>query len=137
MTHCGTKPLPTEGTGTVNGKIDEITLEDQMALLARSARRRGASGCRESFGECGSRVGKMNDVIQGMVPQAPGDPSLGAMSLTAQAELELELSLRGSLLVQQQRRIVQLEDEVRSMPYNLIPVPVSRALDLLTVMCSA
>jgi len=35
------------------------------------------------------------------------------MSLSAQAELELELSLRGSLLVQQQRRIVQLEDELQ------------------------
>jgi SHAQKYF class myb-like DNA-binding protein len=37
----------------------------------------------------------------------------GAISLSAQAELELELSLRGSLLVQQQRRIVQLEDELQ------------------------
>mmetsp|Transcript_23941 Transcript_23941/g.50809 ORF Transcript_23941/g.50809 Transcript_23941/m.50809 type:complete len:281 (-) Transcript_23941:675-1517(-) len=36
-----------------------------------------------------------------------------AVSLSAQAELELELSLRGSLLVQQQRRIVQLEDELQ------------------------
>jgi len=35
------------------------------------------------------------------------------VSLSAQAELELELSLRGSLLVQQQRRIVQLEDELQ------------------------
>ena len=45
-------------------------------------------------------------------PQAqPGmDQSI---SLSAQAELELELSLRGSLLVQQQRRIVQLEDELQ------------------------
>jgi len=44
-------------------------------------------------------------------------PQLGAeqssISLSAQAELELELSLRGSLLVQQQRRIVQLEDELQ------------------------
>jgi len=37
----------------------------------------------------------------------------GPISLSAQAELELELSLRGSLLVQQQRRIVQLEDELQ------------------------
>ena len=37
----------------------------------------------------------------------------GGISLSAQAELELELSLRGSLLVQQQRRIVQLEDELQ------------------------
>jgi len=36
-----------------------------------------------------------------------------SISLSAQAELELELSLRGSLLVQQQRRIVQLEDELQ------------------------
>jgi SHAQKYF class myb-like DNA-binding protein len=35
------------------------------------------------------------------------------ISLSAQVELELELSLRGSLLVQQQRRIVQLEDELQ------------------------
>ena len=35
------------------------------------------------------------------------------VSLSAQVELELELSLRGSLLVQQQRRIVQLEDELQ------------------------
>ena len=38
----------------------------------------------------------------------PGDFTLGA-----QAELELELSLRGSLLVQQQRRIAQLEEELQ------------------------
>jgi len=49
----------------------------------------------------------------------PGAMSLGqpdhqpSISLSAQAELELELSLRGSLLVQQQRRIVQLEDELQ------------------------
>ncbi len=48
-----------------------------------------------------------------------GQPPGGALteqpsiSLSAQAELELELSLRGSLLVQQQRRIVQLEDELQ------------------------
>jgi hypothetical protein len=42
--------------------------------------------------------------------QMPEQPSI---SLSAQAELELELSLRGSLLVQQQRRIVQLEDELQ------------------------
>ena len=45
------------------------------------------------------------------------EPTLGnpleAVSLSAQAELELELSLRGSLLVQQQRRIGQLEDELQ------------------------
>merc|ERR1712050_217406 len=40
-------------------------------------------------------------------------PDQPAVSLSAQAELELELSLRGSLLVQQQRRIVQLEDELQ------------------------
>jgi len=52
--------------------------------------------------------------VAGAMPN-PGsmmDPG-GAMSLSAQAELELELSLRGSLLVQQQRRIVQLEDELQ------------------------
>lgn len=41
-------------------------------------------------------------------PQA-GMGEQPSISLSAQAELELELSLRGSLLVQQQRRIVQLE----------------------------
>jgi SHAQKYF class myb-like DNA-binding protein len=41
-------------------------------------------------------------------PQGPAGPA----PLSLQAELELELSLRGSLLVQQQRRIVQLEDEL-------------------------
>merc|ERR1719272_1415655 len=40
-------------------------------------------------------------------------PEQPSISLSAQAELELELSLRGSLLVQQQRRIVQLEDELQ------------------------
>jgi len=45
--------------------------------------------------------------------QMPQDQSQPAISLSAQAELELELSLRGSLLVQQQRRIVQLEDELQ------------------------
>ena len=47
--------------------------------------------------------------------QAPpqGDVGTAPISLSAQAELELELSLRGSLLVQQQRRIVQLEDELQ------------------------
>ena len=44
---------------------------------------------------------------------APNIPEQPAASLSAQAELELELSLRGSLLVQQQRRIVQLEDELQ------------------------
>jgi len=43
----------------------------------------------------------------------PGIPEQPQVSLSAQAELELELSLRGSLLVQQQRRIVQLEDELQ------------------------
>lgn len=42
-----------------------------------------------------------------------GMPEQASISLSAQAELELELSLRGSLLVQQQRRIVQLEDELQ------------------------
>ena len=48
----------------------------------------------------------------GAVQQQGGDGG-GPISLSAQAELELELSLRGSLLVQQQRRIVQLEDELQ------------------------
>jgi len=42
-----------------------------------------------------------------------GGHEQASISLSAQAELELELSLRGSLLVQQQRRIVQLEDELQ------------------------
>ena len=47
-------------------------------------------------------------------PGLPGmPPDQPSISLSAQAELELELSLRGSLLVQQQRRIVQLEDELQ------------------------
>jgi len=52
---------------------------------------------------------------QGAPPQAhPGAiPEQPSISLSAQAELELELSLRSSLLVQQQRRIVQLEDELQ------------------------
>jgi len=54
----------------------------------------------------------------GGVPGAMGGAMGGggqqaSISLSAQAELELELSLRGSLLVQQQRRIVQLEDELQ------------------------
>lgn len=48
--------------------------------------------------------------ISGPPGALPEQPSI---SLSAQAELELELSLRGSLLVQQQRRIVQLEDELQ------------------------
>ena len=46
-------------------------------------------------------------------PQAQPGMDQSSISLSAQAELELELSLRGSLLVQQQRRIVQLEDELQ------------------------
>jgi SHAQKYF class myb-like DNA-binding protein len=46
-------------------------------------------------------------------PMAQGGIEHSSISLSAQAELELELSLRGSLLVQQQRRIVQLEDELQ------------------------
>ena len=46
-------------------------------------------------------------------PTPPQGLETGPISLSAQAELELELSLRGSLLVQQQRRIVQLEDELQ------------------------
>ena len=42
-----------------------------------------------------------------------GNPLEAGNPLSAQAELELELSLRGSLLVQQQRRIGQLEDELQ------------------------
>ena len=52
----------------------------------------------------------MQDPTRGHAPNHPEQP---AVSLSAQAELELELSLRGSLLVQQQRRIVQLEDELQ------------------------
>jgi len=50
-----------------------------------------------------------------MVPAGMGGQMAeqASISLSAQAELELELSLRGSLLVQQQRRIVQLEDELQ------------------------
>jgi len=50
-----------------------------------------------------------------MVPTGMGGQMAeqASISLSAQAELELELSLRGSLLVQQQRRIVQLEDELQ------------------------
>ena len=49
----------------------------------------------------------------GAVQPQQGPDGGGPISLSAQAELELELSLRGSLLVQQQRRIVQLEDELQ------------------------
>jgi len=48
-----------------------------------------------------------------MAPMTQGGLEQLSISLSAQAELELELSLRGSLLVQQQRRIVQLEDELQ------------------------
>ena len=55
--------------------------------------------------------------MDGVTGVGPGPLSMPehqpAISLSAQAELELELSLRGSLLVQQQRRIVQLEDELQ------------------------
>ena len=59
--------------------------------------------------------GVVNDpaALAAAAPQQPGLDSAGSISLSAQAELELELSLRGSLLVQQQRRIVQLEDELQ------------------------
>ena len=53
--------------------------------------------------------GAMVQAEQPQGQQAQGGP----ISLSLQAELELELSLRGSLLVQQQRRIVQLEDELQ------------------------
>jgi len=48
-----------------------------------------------------------------MGAQGMAEQQQASISLSAQAELELELSLRGSLLVQQQRRIVQLEDELQ------------------------
>lgn len=53
-----------------------------------------------------------------MQPQGQGQGGQGQagqqpITLRAQAELELELSLRGSLLVEQQRRIVQLEEELQ------------------------
>ena len=53
--------------------------------------------------------------LEAVAAHAPQQQGLetGPISLSAQAELELELSLRGSLLVQQQRRIVQLEDELQ------------------------
>merc|ERR1719359_2154720 len=54
--------------------------------------------------------GNAQPVPAGQPGPMPEQPSI---SLSAQAELELELSLRGSLLVQQQRRIVQLEDELQ------------------------
>jgi len=59
--------------------------------------------------------GQMEGNQQQPAPQGhPGAiPEQPSISLSAQAELELELSLRGSLLVQQQRRIVQLEDELQ------------------------
>ena len=50
---------------------------------------------------------------QQMPPMPQSGLEQSSISLSAQAELELELSLRGSLLVQQQRRIVQLEDELQ------------------------
>merc|ERR1719265_353229 len=55
-------------------------------------------------------AGNAQPVPAGQPGPMPEQPSI---SLSAQAELELELSLRGSLLVQQQRRIVQLEDELQ------------------------
>ena len=76
----------------------------------------------------GAGMGLGNDAAvsaaMAMGGQVPGMAGMGGMpgaqmpeqasiSLSAQAELELELSLRGSLLVQQQRRIVQLEDELQ------------------------
>merc|ERR1719217_636827 len=57
----------------------------------------------------GADAGMANAMVQGN----QGMPEQPSISLSAQAELELELSLRGSLLVQQQRRIVQLEDELQ------------------------
>jgi|UniRef100_A0A7S0NZN8 SHAQKYF class myb-like DNA-binding protein len=51
--------------------------------------------------------------LAGPLAQPGAMPEQPSISLSAQAELELELSLRGSLLVQQQRRIVQLEDELQ------------------------
>jgi len=58
----------------------------------------------------GQMEGNAQPVPAGHPGPMPEQPSI---SLSAQAELELELSLRGSLLVQQQRRIVQLEDELQ------------------------
>jgi hypothetical protein len=62
----------------------------------------------------GGMPGAMVPGAMGGMPGAAGQlPEQASISLSAQAELELELSLRGSLLVQQQRRIVQLEDELQ------------------------
>ena len=51
---------------------------------------------------------KLHAVAQPMAEGQTAD-----ISLSAEAELELEVSLRGSLLVQQQRRILQLESELK------------------------
>mmetsp|Transcript_30103 Transcript_30103/g.80825 ORF Transcript_30103/g.80825 Transcript_30103/m.80825 type:complete len:364 (+) Transcript_30103:95-1186(+) len=48
--------------------------------------------------------------------QLSGPPPPGGR---AQSELELELSLRGSLLVQQQRRIVQLEEDLQKSSHEI------------------
>jgi len=64
-------------------------------------------------GGMGMPGGDGGSMANAMVPGQQGMPEQASISLSAQAELELELSLRGSLLVQQQRRIVQLEDELQ------------------------
>jgi len=72
----------------------------------------GADGGMGAMGGMSAAMGGNN----AMVPAGMGGgqmPEQASISLSAQAELELELSLRGSLLVQQQRRIVQLEDELQ------------------------
>ncbi|KAL3893262.1 MAG: hypothetical protein SGPRY_014352, partial [Prymnesium sp.] len=73
-----------------------------------------ASMAQASWGVDASMQHNMHHpAVQDQGRQPPLMQEQPAVSLSAQAELELELSLRGSLLVQQQRRIVQLEDELQ------------------------
>ena len=77
----------------------------------------GMAGAAAAMG--GAMGGGMGNAMGGGIGNPMGHamggqmPEQASISLSAQAELELELSLRGSLLVQQQRRIVQLEDELQ------------------------
>lgn len=63
----------------------------------------------QGMGGMGGMAGAMHGA-SGMMAGAGGG---GHHMAPAHVELELELQLRGNLLVQQQRRIVQLEDELQ------------------------
>lgn len=97
------------------GSMDGTSAPQQAGMQAGMA---GGMPAGMQAGMAASLLGEQSMSAQAAAAAMGGQmggqmPEQASISLSAQAELELELSLRGSLLVQQQRRIVQLEDELQ------------------------